>query len=179
MMWSPRRWMGSRASTRADASLCAPCLQRESRYRLIAIEGFFVQRLMKIPTLPSPVPIERVRSPALAERLGKLTRRRPMSSEFFGDDSPFRQYVALEGQDIVGRVRSVDAAGATWCADMYVSTSHRRRGIGRALLSRLLRDDRARGSKCSVLTASRTGALLYPHLGYERIGTLYMFAPRR
>jgi predicted acetyltransferase len=62
---------------------------------------------------------------------------------------------------------------------MYVNASHRRRGIGRALLSRMLRDDRARGSKCSVLTASRTGALLYPHVGYERIGTLYMFAPRR
>jgi GNAT superfamily N-acetyltransferase len=148
-------------------------------YRLLATEGFFVQRLERIPKLPSPASIERVRTSALAERLGKITRRRPISSEFFGDDSPFRQYIALEGQDIVGRVRSVDAAGATWCADMYVNASHRRRGIGRALLSRMLRDDRARGSKCSVLTASRTGALLYPHVGYERIGTLYMFAPRR
>jgi GNAT superfamily N-acetyltransferase len=148
-------------------------------YRLLATEGFFVQRLKRIPKLPSPASIERVRTPALAERLGKITRRRPISSEFFGDDSPFRQYVALEGQDIVGRVRSVNAAGATWCADMYVDTSHRRRGIGRALLSRMLRDDRTRGSKCSVLTASRTGALLYPHVGYDRIGTLYMFAPRR
>jgi len=148
-------------------------------YRLLATEGFFVQRLKRIPTLPSPVSIERVRTPALAERLGMVIRRRPISSEFFGDDSPFRQYVALEGQDIVGRVRSVDAAGATWCADMYVSTSHRRRGIGRALLARMLRDDRARGSKCSVLTASRTGALLYPHVGYERMGTLYMLAPSR
>jgi GNAT superfamily N-acetyltransferase len=148
-------------------------------YRLLATEGFFVQRLKRIPKLPSPASIERVRTPALAERLGKITRRRPIASEFFGDDSPFRQYVALQDQDIVGRVRSVDAAGATWCADMYVDTSHRRRGIGRALLSRMLRDDRARGSKCSVLTASRTGALLYPHVGYERIGMLYMFAPRR
>ena len=43
----------------------------------------------------------------------------------------------------------------------------------------MLRDDRARGSKCSVLTASHAGALLYPHLGYERIGTLFMFAPSK
>ena len=43
----------------------------------------------------------------------------------------------------------------------------------------MLRDDRARGSKCSVLTASHTGALLYPRMGYERIGTLFMFAPSR
>jgi predicted acetyltransferase len=76
-------------------------------------------------------------------------------------------------------VRSVDSVGATWCADMHVNASHRRRGIGQALLCRMLRDDRARGSKCSVLTASHTGALLYPRVGYERIGMLLLFAPRR
>jgi GNAT superfamily N-acetyltransferase len=147
-------------------------------YRLLATEGFFVQRLKRIPKSRSPVPIERVRTPELAERLGKATRLRPVPSHLLGDDAPFRQYVALDEEEIVGRVRSVDAAGATWCADMHVNASHRRRGIGQALLSRMLRDDHARGSKCSVLTASHTGALLYPRLGYERIGTLFMFAPR-
>jgi len=120
-----------------------------------------------------------VSTPELAARLGKITRTRPIASNLLGDDAPFRQYVALDGADVVGRVRSVDAVGATWCADMHVQPSYRRRGIGRALLSRMLRDDRAHGSKCSVLTASHTGALLYPRLGYERIGTLFMFAPRR
>jgi GNAT superfamily N-acetyltransferase len=148
-------------------------------YRLLATEGFFVQRLERIPRPPSQVSIERVRTSDLAERLGKITRTRPISSDLLGYNAPFRQYVALDGEDIVGRVRSVDAAGATWCADMYVNPSHRRRGIGQALLSRMLRNDRARGSKCSVLTASHTGAFLYPRVGYERIGTLLMFAPRK
>jgi GNAT superfamily N-acetyltransferase len=148
-------------------------------YRLIASEGFFVQRLIRIPKAPSPAAIERVRTPELAARLGKATRTRPIPGELLGRNAPFRQYVALDGQDIVGWVRSIDAAGATWCADMYVEPAHRRRGIGRALLSRMLRDDRARGSKCSVLTASHAGALLYPRVGYERIGTLFLFAPRR
>ena len=148
-------------------------------YRLLAIEGFFVQRLRRIPKPTSPVSIERVRTPELAAQLGKITRTRPISDDLLADDASFRQYVACDGEEIVGRVRSVDAAGATWCADMYVRPSHRRRGIGQALLSRMLRDDRTRGSKCSVLTASHTGALLYPRLGYERIGTLLMFAPRR
>lgn len=148
-------------------------------YRLLATEGFFVQRLRRIPKPPPPVSIERVRTPDLAAQLGKVTRTRPMSNNLLGDDAPFRQYVALDGEDIVGRVRSMDAVGATWCADMYVCPSHRRRGIGQALLSKMLRDDRARGSKCSVLTASHTGGLLYPRLGYERIGTLFMFAPRK
>lgn len=148
-------------------------------YRLLATEGFFVQPLTRIPNPPFPVRVERLRTPELAARLGKVMRRRPIADDLLGDAAPFRQYVALDGEEIVGRVRSVDAAGATWCADMYVEPAHRRRGIGRALLARMLRDDRASGSKCSVLTASHTGALLYPHLGYERIGTLLMFAPRR
>ena len=125
-----------------------------------------------------PVSIERVRTSDLAAQLGKITRTRPISSHLLEDDAPFRQYVALDREKIVGRVRSVDAVGATWCADMYVQPSHRRRGIGQALLSRMLRDDRSHGSKCSVLTASHTGALLYPRVGYERIGTLFMFVPR-
>jgi len=62
---------------------------------------------------------------------------------------------------------------------MHVEPSHRRRGIGRAMLCHMLRDDRARGAKCSVLTASHTGALLYPLVGYGRIGTLFMFVPKR
>lgn len=152
---------------------------RSLRYRLLATEGFFVHRLKRIPKLPSPVPIVRVRTPDLAARLGKATRSRPISDSLLGDDAPFRQYVALDGEDIVGRVRSVDAVGATWCADMHVNASHRRRGIGQALLCRMLRDDRARGSKCSVLTASHTGSLLYPRVGYARIGTLFLFAPGR
>ena len=49
--------------------------------------------------------------------------------------------MALDGDDIVGRVRSVGAVGATWCADMYVEPSRRRRGIGWALMAKMLRDD--------------------------------------
>jgi GNAT superfamily N-acetyltransferase len=148
-------------------------------YRLLATEGFFVQRLKRIPRPPSAVSIERVRTPELAARLAKTTRTRPISPALLGDDAPFRQYAALDGDAVVGRVRSVDAAGATWCTDMHVDRSHRRRGIGQALLCRMLRDDRAGGSMCSVLLASHTGALLYPRVGYERIGKLFIFAPTR
>jgi GNAT superfamily N-acetyltransferase len=165
------------AEGEADTSLRAA--YKALGYRLLLTEGFFVQPLKRIPKPASAITIERVRTCERAAALGKVTRTRPIPAEFLGPDAPFRRYVALDGNDIVGRVRSVDAAGATWCADMYVSPSHRRRGIGHALLSRMLRDDRTRGSSCSVLTASHTGALLYPRAGYERIATLYMFAPRR
>lgn len=148
-------------------------------YRLLATEGVFVQPLKRIPRAPVSVAVERVRTAEMADRLAKITRTRPVPESWFGKDAPVRQYVAVDGKAIVGRVRSIDAAGATWCADMYVDPSRRRRGIGRALLLKMLQDDRTLGSTCSVLTASHAGALLYPHAGYERIGTLLMFAPRK
>jgi GNAT superfamily N-acetyltransferase len=149
-------------------------------YRLITTEGFFMHELTRIPRRPSaPVSIERVQTAEMAAALAKLTRTRPIPVELLCKTAPFRQYVARQGPEIVGRVRSVDAISATWCADMYVQPSHRRRGIGQALLARMLADDRARRSKCSVLTASHTGELLYPRLGYQRLGTLFMFAPRK
>src|SRR5262245_54017145 len=40
-------------------------------YRLLLTEGFFVQRLQRIPKSPPPVAIERVRAAELAARLGK------------------------------------------------------------------------------------------------------------
>src|SRR5215471_16106152 len=49
-------------------------------YRLLATEGFFVQRMKRIPRPPSPVLIERVRALELAARLGKITRTRPISN---------------------------------------------------------------------------------------------------
>jgi GNAT superfamily N-acetyltransferase len=180
----------ARSHTRGRFFVCAMVAEGESGsdvraaykalgYRLLATEGFFVHHLTRVPRPPSPVLIERVRSPGLAARLGKIMRVRPMAADLLRDGAPLRQYVALEGEDIVGRVRSVDAARATWCADMYVTPGRRRRGIGQALLVRMLRDDRELGSKRSVLTASHTGALLYPRVGYERIGTLFMFVPRK
>ncbi|RUW60578.1 N-acetyltransferase [Mesorhizobium sp. M7A.F.Ca.US.008.03.1.1] len=144
--------------------------------RLLRTEGFFVHRLRRIPSSPAVVSIERVRTAERAAQLAKIIRRQPVPDHLLGDSAPFRQYVAVDGADIVGRVRSLDAVGATWCSSMYVEPSHRRRGIGQALISKMLHDDRAFGSRCSALAATHAGALLYPRMGYERIGTLLIFA---
>jgi GNAT superfamily N-acetyltransferase len=148
-------------------------------YRLLGTEPLFVHRLEKIPRPAIPIAIERVRTPEMAARFGKATRTRPIRAEDFDEGAPFRQYVALEDAELVGWVRSVDAGNATWCSNMYVRPARRRRGIGRALLARMLRDDRARGATKSVLLSSHTGALLYPRVGYEQIGQLLIFAPRK
>jgi GNAT superfamily N-acetyltransferase len=148
-------------------------------YRLMTTEPLFRHRLARIPRVAAPVTVQRVRTAALAEQFGKATRMWPIPGEHLGADAPFRQYVAIDGDEIVGWVRSVDAGAATWVSNMYVRPTHRRRGIGASLLGKMLRDDRTRGAEQSVLLSSHAGALLYPRVGYERIGGLLMFAPRK
>jgi GNAT superfamily N-acetyltransferase len=152
---------------------------KELGYRLLATEPLFVHRLKRIPKSCASVAIERVTTREMAERFGKATRTRPITPENLAKDAPFRQFVALDDGAIIGWVRSVDAADSTWCSNMYVRPSHRRRGIGSALLTQMLRDDRRGGAKQSVLLSSHTGALVYPRVGYEQIGLLLIFAPRR
>ncbi|HEY2411125.1 MAG TPA: GNAT family N-acetyltransferase [Pirellulaceae bacterium] len=152
---------------------------KEIGYRLMATEPLFVHRLKTIPRAASPAVIERVASEDMARRFGKASRSRPIPIEQFGKDAPFRQYVALESEEIVGWVRSIDAGGSNWVANMYVRPKSRRRGIGMALLTKMLRDDKKRGAKQSVLLSSHTGALVYPRVGYEQIGMLYIYAPRK
>ena len=158
-------------------------------YRLLATEALFVHRLKRIPRVlgvgrnrqtKGAITIERMLTQVMAERFGRATRTRPLASEQLREkNAKFRQYVALDGDELVGWVRSVNAGDSAWCSNLHVRPTHRRRGIGKALMLRMLRDDRARGARRSVLLASHAGALLYPHLGYEQLGTLLIFAPRK
>ena len=148
-------------------------------YRLLATEPLFVHDLKRIPRAESPAQVVQVTSNEMAERFGKASRSRPIQPEYLQDDAPFRQYVAVHDDHIVGWVRSVYASDSTWCSNMYVRESHRRRGIGKAMLASMLRDDRSHGVKFSVLLSSHTGALLYPNVGYRQIGVLSIFAPKK
>ena len=149
-------------------------------YRLIGSEPFMIHRLRRIPWVATPATIRRVRTAALAERLAKAARSRQILPEHLGNDAPQRQYVALIDGAIVAWVGSIAVDDATWCQNMYVQREFRRRGIARAMLCRLLRDDRAAGAETlAVLLASHTGAKLYATVGYRQIGTLLLFTPRK
>jgi GNAT superfamily N-acetyltransferase len=184
----------ARQGTRGRFFVCALCGPNDDEealrsgykaigYRLLATETLFVQRLKAIPrrkaSSAAGIAIDRVKTVEMAERFGKATRTRPIPREHLGTGAAFRQYVALEGDDLVGWVRSVNADDSTWCSNMHVRPAHRRRGIGRALLTRMLADDRRCGAKRSVLLSSHTGALLYPQVGYQPLGRLFIFAPRK
>jgi GNAT superfamily N-acetyltransferase len=149
-------------------------------YRLHTTEPFMVHRLGRIPRFACPVELLRVTTPAMAERLAAAAGARQVLPEHVGrDDAPVRQYAAADGEQIVGWAKSIVVGDATWVQSMFVLPAYRRRGIARALLSRLLRDDRDHGSRASYLLASHTGALLYPAVGYERIGELLLLTPRK
>jgi len=180
----------ARRHTRGGYAICAIRSLRESdaplraaykalEYRLGRTEPLMIHRLRGIPRIPPPYPLRRVTTPELAERLATAAGSRQVLGEHLAEDAPMRQYVALDGDKPVGWVGSIVAGEATWVSNMHVVPAYRRRGIGRSLLVRMLRDDRAHGSAASVLLSSHTGALLYPRVGYQQIGELLLFTPGR
>ena len=176
--------------TRGRYAICSICAAGESDepmragyraldYRLGFTEPIMVHRLRRIPRFASPTEIVQVLDAALANKVNKAVRRRQILPKHLTPDAPLRMYAALVDGDPAGWVSSIEVAGSTWCANLYVKPEFRRRGVGRALVCRMLRDDRRHGSQLAVLVASHTGALLYPLVGYEQIGTLYSYTPRR
>ena len=176
--------------TRGRYAICAICAAGESDesiragyraldYRLGFTEPIMVHRLRRIPRFAPPTEIVRVLDPALANQVNKAVRRRQILPQHLTPGAPLRMYAALIDGDPVGWVSSIEVAGMTWCANLYVKPDYRRRGIGRALMCQMLRDDRRHGSQLAVLAASHTGVLLYPIVGYEQIGTLLSYSPSR
>jgi len=43
----------------------------------------------------------------------------------------------------------------------------------------MLRDDRSGGAGEAVLMATRAGVKLYPVVGYQQVGTLMVYTPKR
>jgi GNAT superfamily N-acetyltransferase len=148
-------------------------------YRLLATEPMFVHCLARIPKIASPAAIVHVTEIDLAAKLGKAAGAKPINSAYLAADSPFRQYAAILDDQVVGWVASIRTSVDSWCWNMYVVEAHRRKGIGGALLEKMLRDLKKLKFKASVLLSSHTGAMLYPKVGYAQIGMLYMFAPKR
>lgn len=144
-------------------------------YRLRTVEPLFVHPLQQVPEAVSGASVLKVEDEPMAERLCKELRRKSLSLEFSGPDAPLRQYVAELDGELVGWVSSIQVHDAAWCANLYVKPDHRRQGIAKALMVRMLQDDRTLGRSASVLLSSRAGAHLYPTLGYREIGTLLLF----
>jgi GNAT superfamily N-acetyltransferase len=180
----------ARHGTRGRFCICAICPAgvsdlplrdgyRELGYRLGGTEPLMLHRLKRIPKLPAPLPIERVLTEELSDRVTEASGRRQILPEDLPDGSPFRLYAALDGEEPIGWLKSITVGKATWVSNVHVLPKYRRRGIGKSLMVKMLRDDRAYGAVQSTLLASHTGALLYEAVGYERLGTLLLYTPKR
>lgn len=156
---------------------------RAMGYRLLFREGFFIRDLDGLSRndfgpFPDRYRIERVKSVEMADRLAKAARSRQILPEHFTEPNPpVRQYVGLSGQSLAGWVRSVPTGPGSWVSNLFVEAAHRRQGLGGALMAKMLLDDAEAGLETSVLLASHAGAMLYPKLGYRKIGELLIYAP--
>lgn len=149
-------------------------------FRLNHREAMMVMRIEELRPLDQPVEIRRVTTEAEAAAVAKAARSRQILPDQFGDDAPLRLYAAWDQDEVVGWVRSIAGPHkAAWVSNMFVRLDHRRKGIGSALMTRLLEGDSERGIAWSVLLASNAGAQLYPHIGYRKIGQLLIFTPRK
>jgi GNAT superfamily N-acetyltransferase len=148
-------------------------------YRLQTTEPLFIHDLKKIPRVKSPAIIVRVLTGELAEKLGEAQNMKPMKANELAKDAPIRQYAAVVDDQIVGWVSSISVGKRTWVSNLVVKHAFRRRGIGKALMAKMLRDDRAAGSIASALLASHAGAMLYPLVGYRQIGEMLVLNPPR
>lgn len=153
---------------------------REMGYRLGHTEPFFVHCLFKMPEANAEYSVERVLHQELAHRLARAAGRKQILPMHLSDPhAPIRQYVAREGDELIGWVRSITVGESTWCSNLYVNPAFRRRGVAKALMAKMLEDDKAHGCKSNVLLASHAGARLYPQLGYQQIGELFIYTPPR
>lgn len=142
-------------------------------YRAMATEWVFAHDLRDIPAFESEPPARWVRSPEEWAGIPQHTRQKRKWVD------GFRQYGAWDAAGSYGWAESRPHGAHAYTADVYVHPEHRGRGLGRALMSRLLRDDREQGLQGNALIASTAGARLYPHLGYRLLGTMQMFCPAR
>lgn len=151
-------------------------------YRYARQEPFFVRDLTRGRAGlrgSGGAPVRRVQTPDAARRVAEAAGRRQIDEAWLADAAqPVRLFAAWDGDRAVGWVTSVATApGWAWVANLYVERAMRGRGIGGSLMRALLRDDARRGVERSVLTASTVGAMLYPKVGYQRVGSLMLFYP--
>jgi GNAT superfamily N-acetyltransferase len=150
---------------------------KEAGLRLVRREPFFAADPTKAPRYKSPVPIVRVRTEEQADQVKRAMRTRQILPEHLDREDTIRLYAAINGRSVVGIVKSIPVEDCAWVSNLFVDKSMRGKGIGRALMSTMLQDDAKHGIEHSVLLASTAGSRLYPHVGYERIGTLVLFVP--
>jgi len=150
-------------------------------YRTLLSEEFFVHDMANIREFdcnPSPRRIATIEDSDTI-RMHRKNRKAIRDCDLNANEPEHRLFAVIDGNRAFGWVGSVPFGDDTWIADLFVREEYRGLGYGRSLMSAVMRSDKNLGIKRSVLLASGAGARLYPHLGFEHIGTLQLFCPKR
>ena len=181
---SPDRWAASVLLPEGDDDGPLRDTMRARGHRLMTTESLMVRPLTgrgsSVAAGASPAEIVRLTTPEQTQDLRTATRRRTFLPEWIEGDRPFlRQLLAYIGDELVGWVGSMRSGDIGSVMSLYVQAAHRRQGVGTALMTALLADDKRSGVRASTLLASHAGAMLYPSVGYRRIAGLYLFRGKR
>ena len=175
------RYFISHIGGEAEPNLEIRSAYKSLGYRTLLAEEMFVHATDEIPDYESKPKVRRVVSMTDSDQIKRLRRNRKAirDVDLREEGAEHRLYAVIDGIRACGWVGSVPFGDKSWIADLYVLPEYRGRGYGRALMSAVTREDREFGVRESVLLASAAGARLYPHIGYQTIGTLQLFCPRR
>lgn len=145
-------------------------------YRLLRREPMYV-----CPTSAgsSDSRVRRVLRPEDSEAVARVAGRKQIPDKFLTQDAEVRLYAAFESGEVQGYVRSNTVGPDAWTSNMVVQPEHRRKGLGTALLQTMLADDAKHGVENSVLLSTVLGSKLYLKVGYQQVGLLQLFMPRK
>lgn len=180
----------ARAHTRGVYAICAfhpidttdEALRAEYKaqgYKLDGAESVMVHALKQIPSIKSPARIQRVLTTDQADAVNQIAPFPQILPKHLTDVAPIHLYAALIEGAVVGWVSSIQCQNGSWVSNLFVLPEYRRQKIASALLAQLMRDERKRGTPASVLTTSKAVVKLYTILGYQSVGTLLLFTPKR
>ncbi len=100
----------------------------------------------------------------------------PPEVEWDGRDDEAVHAVATEGDVVVGTARMREVGGAAKVERVAVAPSHRRKGVGRALVLHLEDAARRRGLARVVLNAQERAVPFWSALGYAPVGEPFVEA---
>ena len=131
------------------------------------------------PITPTPLPqgfvLQQVTTLAQAEWYNHLQKRQAIYPAELADKR-LRYYLVFQGMIPVARGRLVLLEGGIFTLDgIHTLATHRRRGVGRALVTQMIGDAAAAGHPTGVLSSSDMGYPLYQQLGYQDILPLTIF----
>ncbi|HEU0293816.1 MAG TPA: GNAT family N-acetyltransferase [Anaerolineales bacterium] len=159
---------------------------------LPAMAASLAQDLTSFPKYPKHIPVWRAQNLADLRRASKIRRLafgfpdgealtyfEDMRSDWLEDDS-VKLFLAGESESSAAAIGAlIHAAGIPGIYVMATLPDHHRKGLGKAILARLLFEAASERHALVALTASKAGFGLYSQFGFQNIFGFDLYAPTK